>query len=481
MSSQFVRVEHNASPEAPDDEASAGSSLIYACIEGNGLLRLWKWGGERAEWKWSYLNSCNICACREDPIGCRVLTATIVPEPSERSPVVGGSRHRLVWEQEDDGEGAGLGLAFTPASGLHPPRRVWSRRITFDLDGGVGGGDGHGLVQNQHQEQEEEEEDGSRTRSEIALAFSACLLPTAVDALLCSPLGAWMPAGPRVFFNHFATGRLPDAVLPSLAAGPCPCGDRVANGRATDDVGLGHFDVHRERGKSDVFTDSESDPGNGEAEADDDGMEGVSESGAAAEASEMAASRERHVATKTSPARRLFAVHDCTGDLMLYDHPGTMLVVSVSPGGGGLELRRQCALDLPPPAQPLSFVVRFNLAVLSGGGVCSVYDLCTGHLLGATSIPRCPTSAFWRRHRSSTVPPGFGLPCTCGRRRQRHSVTTSVDYRLMTDPVLWASATRGHLVGILTATRVLRVRLPGAETCLAAALAPSSNGEKIGL
>ncbi|CAM9644261.1 unnamed protein product, partial [Hapterophycus canaliculatus] len=497
--SEFLRFNHGlTSPTVGDGGGGASTGtdndgLVYACIEASGLLRLWQWGGsDSCRWTWSYLNSSNICACREDPIGCRVLTAAIVPEPDSNKGKGDNARHRLVWEQEDSGEGAGLGLASTPAAGPRPPRRVWSRRITFDLAEGGAGGDG--LWSGDDQRGEPRTGFGSvggvsGACLEISLAFSACLLPTGVDALLCSRFGAWMPTGARVYFNHFATGRLPCIVLPSPVPGDRdrrksadwadPGGASVGDGRGAQ-RGAG-------AGESDTFAGSESGPGVGESTPREDrvrgaGHEGQVDAGGEAFAGEAgAANRPR---SPLPAVRRLFAVHGTAGDLMIYDHlprPTVRVLSLPSGGGGGLALRRQCTLEPPPPpaCPPRSFVVRSNLAVFSGGGACSVYDLCTGRLLGTGSIPRCPACAHRRRQRSRTASASFfpsGSMCACGRRQEDPldsgplNATAAVD----TSPVLWASETRGHLVGILTTTHVLRVALPRLEACLAAFLAPRS-------
>lgn len=394
------------------------------------------------------------------------------------------ARHRLVWEQEDSGEGPGLGLASTPAATAadpRPPRRVWSRRITFDLAEGADGlwsgnaGPGAGFRSGV----------SGGGRLEISLAFSACLLPTEVEALLCSRFGAWMPTGGRVYFNHFATGRLPCIALPMPVYG-----DR-GHGRSAAEAGPNSGSYGRDAhhgvgtGESDAFADSESGPGVGEAtprEDDEAGREGQPNARGEAFAKETAN------ANQPSPlfpgSRRLFAVHDTAGDLMVYDHNpcATVRVISLpSGGGGGLALRLQCTLE-PPPPPPRSFLVTSNLAVFSGGGACSVYDLCTGRLLGTGSVPRCLACARRRRHqpRTNDVSLSAGLPCACGRRQApldgeplgaRFGAAAAVE---ATSPMLWTSETRGHLVGVLTATHVLRVALPRMEACLAAMLTPCS-------
>lgn len=489
------------------------NGLVYVCIEASGLLRLWEWGGTGSgRWSWSYLNSCNICACREDPAGCRVLTAIMVPEPADgggRDDGEGGNRrrHRLVWEQEDSGEGAGLGLASTPAAGPRPPRRVWSRRISFDLLGG----DFVGEQQQQQQQQNVIEEGGgaafgggrdsstssNNTRSEISLTFSACLLPTGVNALLCSRLGAWMPAGARVYFNHFATGRLPCIAVPNLLFVSRDRGSgRVVDGTASGEgYGAGRGDT------DDANADSASTLGIGESELEQGGggFEGASDGGEdkAAAGAEQRVEDFAQMETATdggdvgvgtgsssAASRRLFAVHESTGDLMLYDHHphATVRAISLPSGAGGLKLRLQCTLDPPPPpaSPPGSFAACSNVALFCGGGVCSVYDLCTGRLLGTAAIPRCPACTVRRRHRSkagTAVPIPSGLCCTCGRRRQRQrhhhqdDISTAAAAAI---PALWTSETRGHLVGVVTATQALRVRLPTVEACLASSLALSS-------
>lgn len=384
-----------------------------------------------------------------------------------------------MWEQEDASEGPGLGLALTPASGLRPPRRVWSRSMTFDVDVS---GDSRGSDLHKEDAEEEEGSDGltGSSRGEVALSFSVCLLPTGVDVLLCSQVGVWMPAGARVVFNNFATGRLPNTFLP-----PIRLPIRSSSGGCESGCPLG---ISREVGQDDPeFTDSESDSDDdGEKSATEDDMEGgvyVDDSGYEDEEYRETDDLEerRQGTTNTSPAargRRLFAVHDTTGDLMVYHHVGaTMLAVSLPSGGGGLRLRLQCRLDQssPPPPPPQCLAVRLNVAVLAGGGVCSAYDLCTGRLLGATSIPRCRACTLRRRHHTSGTPPGF--LCSCGRRqrRQRRSATAG---SMEGHPVLWTSATRGHLMGVFMATQNFRLRLPGAEACLEAILAPMPKGEK---
>lgn len=437
-----------------------------------------------------------------------MLTAAIVPEPDNddgREKVKGGNRrrrHRLVWEQEDSGEGAGLGLASTLATGPRPPRSVWSRTITFDLSGG-------GFVNEQQQHQGIDEDSGAvfgggsnstrnKKRSEISLAFSACLLPTGVNALLCSRLGVWMPADSRVYFNHFATGRLPCIALPSLLVS----GERGSRGVVEGTVPAESGDGAG-RGDTDVGIASKSATGVAESELEHDGgFEGARDE----DEGKVAAGAEQTEAfsTETTPdgrdggvegtsssaaARRLFAVHESTGDLMLYDHQprATLRALSLPSGAGGLKLRLQCTLDPPPPpaSPPGSFAAFFNMAVFCGGGLCSVYDLCSGRLLGTVAIPRCPACIFRRRHRSRTVtvvPTTSDLVCTCGR-RQQHEQGLSASELLYgglstaaptTNPALWTSETRGHLIGVITATQALRVRLPAVEACLSASLGPSS-------
>ncbi|CAM9900090.1 unnamed protein product [Scytosiphon promiscuus] len=429
--SEFLRFNHG--PPSPTTPTRAGSNgLVYACIEASGLLRLWHW---------SYLNSCNICACREDPVGCRVRTAAIVPEPDGKGD---NARHRLVWEQEDSGEGPGLGLASTPADGPRPPRRVWSRRITFDQAEGEGAGGGTGLWSGHEQSEGPGvgfgSPDGvSGARLEISLAFSACLLPAGVDALLCSRFGAWMPTGRRVYFNHFATGRLPRTVLPMPLSGHG--GPDAIDGYAFPDAGSG--------------------PGVGEPASRENGARGAGREGQP-DIGDEAFANETADDDKPSPpfpsARRLFAVHDTAGDLMMYDHHprATVRVLSLPPGGGGgLSLRHH------------------------DGGACSVYDLCTGRLLGTKPVPPCPACARrGRRQARGAHAPSIspGLSCTCGRRQgppgsERRGGRCGAE-AVGTSPVLWTSETPGHLVGILTATHVLRVALPRVEACLEAVLAP---------
>ncbi|CAM9722674.1 unnamed protein product [Pylaiella littoralis] len=531
--SEFVRFDHRRHTSFGSTSTEGGSDssgLAYACIEASGLLRLWEWGGtESGRWSWSYLNSCNICSCREDPAGCRVLTATIVPEPDNddgRDNVNGKGgnrrRHRLVWEQEDSGEGAGLGLASTPATGPLPPRRVWSRRVTFDLPGGAFGNEQQQQQQQQQQHQTVEEDhgaafDGGRnstrknTRSEISLAFSACLLPTGVNALLCSRQGAWMPAGTRVYFNHFATGRLPCIALPSPLVSEDRGSGRVFEGTTSAegaDGGCCGLVVRQGAGTgdTDAGTDLESSRGIGGSELGQDGGFGRAcdeDEGSAAVRAEQTEAFPTETTTggrdggargtsSSAAARRLFAVHESTGDLMLYDHQplATVRALSLPSGAGGLKLRLQCTLDPPPPraSPPGSFAACSNVAVLCGGGLCSVYDLCTGRLLGAAVIPRCPACNFRRRHRSRTdtaTPAPSGLVCTCGRRQQQHQgvdasgllndgPSIAAAAAAAASPALWTSETRGHLVGVITATQVLRVGLPTLEACLAASLTLSS-------
>lgn len=498
--SEFVRCDRRSGPSATDGSTKSSSKghnngLVYACIEASGLLRLWEWGGDASGlWSWRYLNSCNICACREDPIGCRVLIAAIVPDPVDgEGKGSGNRRNRLVWEQEDSGEGAGLGLASTPSTDPRSSRRVWSRRVSFDLaEGSISGGN---LGSTHQQQQQHATDEGAAagfgsasasnktigTRSEISLAFSACLLPKEVDELLCSRLGVWMPTAPRVYLNHFPTGRLHYFVLPSLRESGTMMSDTCAIAR--EGAGLDfRRDVHcgGDEDVSGTFTESASGPGIGESARREGGGRGPTNSDDEATADEFAENT-------SSPAssRRLFAVHEPTGDLMLYDHHpcATVRVLSLPPGSGGLKLRVQCTLDVPPVLEspPHSFSIRSNMAVFCGGGVCSMYDLCTGYFLGTADIPRCSACAVRRRHRSKTsgaVSLSQALPCSCGRRQGR-SATELVDGRLAasTSPRLWASETRGHLTGIITATQVLRVKLPRMEECLRTIFGPSRRGE----
>lgn len=503
--SEFLRFDHRHTKPGTTAAESAGgggssnrSGLAYACIEAGGVLRLWEWRGtESSGWTWRFLSSCNICACREEPVGCRVLTAAIVPEPRDSDGGGSKRRHRLVWEQEDSGEGPGLGLASTPAAGPRPPRRVWSRRITFDLSEGGLAGDGYGFANQQQQHQNLQYNGGGGfgngdatgtggTRSEISLAFSACLLPTGVDALLCSRLGAWMPTGQRVYFNHFATGRLPCVTLPSL----------LPRGRGAEEVA-----ASATAESADGTYDGAAGVGDGDAFPDESGLEieGALDSGDEDAAATAAAEQAQAFATEPNDgrgsagrasARRLFSVHDATGDLMVYDHHprATVCVLSLLSGAGGLGVRLQCTLDPPPPpaSSPGSFAARSHVAILCGGGLCSAYDLCTGLLIGSAAIPRCP-ACFRRRHRSRAA--SVATPCTCGRRRPQGSVASeprgdkgadvpaaAAAATAASGPGVWTSETRGHLSGIWTATQVLRVRVPRAEACLTATLTPSLRG-----
>ena len=491
--------------DASGGRTSGRSGLAYACIEASGLLRLWEWRGtESGGWAWSYLDSCNICACREEPLGCRVLTAAIVQEPcgddmgcEANASSSGKRRHRLVWEQEDSGEGAGLGLASTPSAGPRPPRRVWSRRMTLDLSegGGLTGADATAGGR------DSTTVGSSTARSEISLAFSACLLPTRVDALLCSRLGAWMPAGQRVYFNHFATGRLPCVTVPILL----PPRERgkgwIESGAAAAAAAVAEVAADGSFGPDAGYEGAAGGTGDDGAPFPDES--GLEVEGALDAGSKDPAGAEQAESFATEPgdgrgggsasqasARRLFAVHDSTGDLMMYDrYPRpTLRVLSLPSGAGGLRVRQQCVLDPPPPAPPSptflpgSFAARSNVAVFCGGGLCSVYDLCTGRLVGSAVVPRCPACALRRRHRSNTTA-GVAKPCTCGRRQhdggaasEPHGGGRAVTAADAAGPGLWTSSTRGHMLGILTATQVLRVRVPTAEVCLAATLAPSLRG-----
>lgn len=503
--SEFVRCDRRSGPSATkhggdgstkSNSKGRNNGLVYACIEASGLLRLWEWGGDASGlWSWRYLNSCNICACREDPIGCRVLKAAIVPDPVDgEGNGSSNRRNRLVWEQEDSGEGAGLGLASTPSTDPRLSRRVWSRRVSFDLaEGSISGGNLGSAHQQQPQHATEEGTGAgfgcggasNRTvgsRSEISLAFSACLLPKGVDELLCSRLGVWMPTGPRVYLNHFPTGRLHCFVLPGLRDGGT--GRSHACAIAREGGGLDNRrDAHRggDADGSGTFTESESGPGFGESALREGGGRGATNSDDEATAEDFA---EKASSPSSSP-RCLLAVHEPTGDLMLYDHHpcATVRVLSLPPGSGGLKLHVQCTLDIPPVLEspPHYFSVRSNVAVFCGGGVCSMYDLCTGYFLGTADIPRCSACAARRRHRSKTcgaVSLSPALSWSCGR-RQGLSATELLDGRLAasTSPRLWASETRGHLTGILTATQVLRVKLPRMEECLRTIFGPSRRGE----
>lgn len=425
------------------------TGLAYACIEANGLLRLWKWEAAGLGWRWTYLNKCNLCASREDPRGSRVLTAFLRPD-SER-PHRGGSRHRVVWEQEDNGEGAGLGLTLLP-TGSRPHRSVWSRRIAFewdDQDGGCGesGGKGVGGF-------------GAGARLEVALGFSVSLLPTEVDALLCGRLGAWMVAGERVIFNDWLTGRMPETVLPPKLL------DTDEEGGGNGDDGF-NLDNRYQRNGSDAFTDSESDADEVLlSDEDGDSNHGLSDP----QISGRFESDAREHDASNLLSHRLFAVHDTTSELMMFDPPRAIRTISLPTGGGGLGLRLQCTLDPPPSASPHSLVVRLNQAVFAGGGVCSAYDLCTGRLLGATPIPRCRACAC--RHGYMSAKRSVEMQCSCGRRwhqmaQEHHGYGWTDRY-----PMLWVSHTRGHLVGVLSRARILRAKLPRPEDCVEALLAP---------
>ena len=418
----------------------------------------------------------------------------MIPEPGEGSPRV-GNRHRLVWEQEDGGEGAGLGLSCVPVAETHSPRRVWSRRVTYDLeDGDTGNGRGSQVQQLGYPQEEEEEVSenkgpvfgigggggvgGSNGRAEVALAFSACLMPTGVDALLCSEVGVWMPRGTRLFFNHFATGRLAEVAVPVLPAGQFPAGGHISGDKTAGEVNDSGELVGREHGNGNgAFTDAESNSENRFYARDGKDTGGVGRSGFAKKTSGMGGQD----AAKIASTHRLFSVHDSTGDLMVYDHPGTIRAVSFSPSGeGALRIGAQCTLDPPPQVQPSSLMARFNVAVLCGGGLCSAYDLCTGHSLGAAVVPRCPVCTFRREHSASSTSASLCSSCTCGRRNPSPTpvVAPEAIARFASPvPALWNSRTRGHVAGVLTATQVLRIRLPTPEACMAAMLHSSRKGE----
>ena len=492
--SQFIRCGPNlvAAAEGPASQAARSPTLIYACIEASGLLRLWKWGSESGGWRWGYLNSCNICAFREDPVGCRVLTAVFAPEPDENLSRVGRG-HRLLWEQEDHGEGAGLGLVFTPVcfGPSLPPRRVWSRRVTFDLDEDELVSADQQLRQVHQEHQPDEGNDGlagssDGGRSEIGLAFSACVLPTGVDALLGSRLGAWMAVEKRVFFNDFATGRLRETVLPGLGLyRPLPHGQVPDfNGGGSGLENGVKFRCHGKSQGGSVPLTAESVP----VEEPRATKEGIDGSGADANgvygmggfASGTVANGEGNTEVGVSPTRRrLFAVLDATGDLVMYDHPGVVRVVSLSSEDGNLVMSLRCTLHPPPPTPPRCLAVHRNAAVLADGGFLSAYDLCTGRLLGGTAIPRCPVCAVGRRRNAASASDRSDSSCSCGRWRRRRPMVAGDPYRWSTaddDPTLWVSET-GHLMGILTASHLLRVRFPRADARVEAMLAPLSAGK----
>lgn len=425
-------------------QSAAAGGLAYACIEADGLLRLWKWEAEGRGWRWIFLNRCNICACREDPCGSRVLNAAIGTDPE--CPHRDGNRHRIIWEQEDSAEGAGLGLALVPVR-PRPPRRVWSRRITFESDDH---GDGGRALDGGSSGDNEVVGLSPAAGLEIALGFSVNILPIGVDTLLCGRLGAWMIAEERVFFNQYVTGRLAEMCLPR----------QVTDGRG-DGAGVAYgFDGNGERSGGEAFTDSEGDP-EGDADEDRGSAGGLADAVIGGGETDSVGWEQMN-----SPYERLFAAHESTGDLMIYDPPGAIRAVSLPTGGGGLELSLQCTLNPPLSLPPQSLVARLDQAVFAGGGMCSTYDLCTGRLLGQTGIPTCRACAFRRRYRSARYP---GLHCTCGRQRQ-HQVAQEEAGPAQQHPVLWASGTRGHLVGIVSKTQVLRVRLPRTEACVKAML-----------
>lgn len=389
-----------------------------------------------------------------------MLTAVFAPESGA------GRRHRLLWEQEDLGEGAGLGLAFTPSSygPSLPPRRVWSRRVTFDLDGS----DAHLSGEYQHHHQGEEENGGlpggSAGRSEIALAFSACILPTGVDTLLGSRLGAWMAAGNRVILNDFSTGRLRDASLPTFNLDPPPISGRVSG----------------ENGGDSMRNDGAKFHGGGESRGGDVTEAGVRQwpvqdggedrNGTDAHGVDFVNNRDSGTAVirdrgaevgVSSTRRRLYSVLDGTGELAMYNHPGEAVhVISLPTGDGNLDVSLRCTLHPPPSAPPRCLAVHLNLVVLMAGEVCSAYDLSTGRLLGKTAIPHCPAYVIGREHyalSAATRPGSSSLPAA-------------------RDPAFWVSETK-HLMGILTASHVLRLRLPRGEARAKAVLAPSLHGE----
>lgn len=440
---------------------------MYACIEADGLLRLWKWGDQSGGWRWTYLNKCNVCACRDTLLGSRVLAAAVCPDP-ETAGRGSSSRHRIFWEQEDSGEGAGLGLDLTP-DGPQPPRTVWSRRITFEamntsageisLDAYGSGARGEAGIG---------EQGLMDARLEISVGFAVRLLPMGCDRLLCSRHGTWVIAGERIIFNHFETGRLPETLVIRPLQEHSEKHALLAETAATTAAAAAGGETNAD--SEDSLTDSEGDLGEDEDSYSEEDQHSDSDLGEG-----PGAHGWKPVGRGIPPrAEPLFAVHDTTGDLMMYDPSSEVIRVVGLPtsGVGGLSASLQCGLEPPPMAPPQTFAVRLNQAILVGGEVCSVYDLCTGRLLGAAAVAWCRTSSSRGRRRSGRDP---------GARRRRRLEEAEVEpgaggSRVGDHPVLWMSATHGHLVGLLSATRVLRVRPPGPETCAEALLDPSHSG-----
>lgn len=375
-----------------------------------------------------------------------MLTAVFAPESGV------GRRYRLLWEQEDLGEGAGLGLAFTPSSlgPSLPPRRVWSRRVAFDLNGSNAHLSGEHEHHHQGEEENSEPSGGNAGRSEIALAFSACVLPTGVDILLGSRLGAWMAAGNRVILNDFATGRLRDASLPAFNGGDSMQND---GGKLHGGGESREGDVAEDGGKQWPVKDGGKDKNGTNAH----GVDFVSDRD-----SETAVIGDRGAAVGiSSTRRRLYAVIDGTGELAMYDHPGDAVhIISLPTGDGNLNVSLRCTLHPPPSIPPRCVAVHLNLVVLIGGYVCSAYDLSTGRLLGETAIPHCPAYVIRRpRYAPSAAACSRSTSPSSGR-----------------DATFWVSETK-HLMGILTEGHVLRLRLPHGEARAKAILAPSLHGE----
>ncbi|CAM9299259.1 unnamed protein product, partial [Discosporangium mesarthrocarpum] len=491
VSSEFIELE-------PKGKPGSSGSTIYACLEATGLLQLWSWRGESDSYSWTYLNCCSLCSAREDPLGARVLTASIGPEQGDPRQ---GSRYRIAWLQEDRGEGAGLGLGLGPEA--KDRRRVWSRRITLALDSPAEEEEDHG------------DNDSSRngldvmkpplhSQPEVFLGFSVSLLAESVDTLLCSNRGVWMVCGSRILFNSFATGRLLEGRVPLAPELELtgPQGDRAGQagrggGAYEGMLSLSGGKCHRDRTGVQLAKDDSAN--RGRVEGGDEWEEGIEPM-----------SPPSPEPTMSTP---LFAIHDTTKELMVFCPPRNVSTVSVVQGS--LSTRSQCSLATPPPPGLSSFTVFLNFAIFAGFGLGSgsdrdgdskdtsgsyggfsgshystgskigargratmdqsflfVYDLCTGGLLGAARGPHCHCSRKKGGKQPATTGgqgPTEDNNGKAGKRGDSSLCGTwgrGGDENLWLWPKLWRSCTPGHRIGVLSPADVLRVVTPDPEACM---------------
>ncbi|CAM9263463.1 unnamed protein product [Choristocarpus tenellus] len=439
--------------------ARTGRSIVYICLEATGLLHVWAWSGEEGGWAWSYLNRCFLCSTREDPLGERVISAVIGMEPGRAEQ---GSRYRISWVQEDDGEGVGLGLGLGPQP--VEGRRVWSRRITLAQEERTIGGDNDCDKARVHK----------LPAPKVSVGFSVCLLASPVDALLCGREGVWMVRGGAILFNFFATARLLEVSIPP----PLPFSADSVRVEELEGVRSNCVEINNLTIREDIEnTGGEHGKGSrGNKEGAEEKHTATGEglvSVTGEEDEPIFSSLPAQVHHPPVPSVALFAVHDTTEDLIVFRPPGTLYAVSVL--RGGLSSRVQCLLKPLPSGGVSSLTVLLNFAILCCQTAAYVYDMCSGQLLGVENIPRCC-------HCPRTLPPpsvegdGTGginqqLICLC--RGYDRTLGEGRGIGAQSWVNLWRSCTRGHSVGVMSPQDTLRLRLPDTEKCICSFLSMS--------